>query len=266
MRRLGNAFICLRRRTASEAGILKVVDSHSHLGYCRVFEFDVKEERLIESMGRNGVDAAIVQPFPGAPNAKETHDGIMSLSRKHPGRIFGLVSINPHQDEEVVVGEIERCVKKLGFVGVKIHTIGHAVNPQGKDADVLWRTAARLGVPLMVHTGPGVPLALPSNVMPKAEEYPEVPVILAHAGFGLYSGEAFLVAKRYENVYLEMSWAPEYDVDSMMRSFPDKVLFGSDLPENTAAELTKIRSLGFPEETLSKVLGGNAARLFKLRL
>ncbi|MDH5702948.1 MAG: amidohydrolase family protein [Aigarchaeota archaeon] len=245
---------------------MKVIDSHSHLGYCRVFEFDVKEEKLIESMGGNGVDVAIVQPFPGAPNARETHDRIINLSKKYPGKIFGLVSINPHQDEEVVVGEIERCVKTLGFVGVKVHTAGHAVIPQSKDADVLWRTAKRLGVPLMVHTGPGVPLALPSNVMPRAEEYPEVPVILAHAGFGLYSGEAFLVAKRYENVYVETSWAPEYDLDLMIKSFPNKVLFGSDLPENIATELTKIRSLGFPEETLSKVLGGNAARIFKLKL
>ncbi len=245
---------------------MKVVDSHSHLGYGRVFEFDVKEEKLMEGMSRNGVDVAIVQPFPGAPNARETHDKIMSLSKKQPGKIFGLVSINPHQDEDVVVGEIERCVKELGFVGVKVHTAGHAVIPQSKDADVLWRTAARLNVPLMVHTGPGVPLALPSNVMPKAEEYPDVPVILAHAGFGLYSGEAFIVAKRYENVYVETSWAPQYDLDLMVETFPDKVLFGSDVPENIATELTKIRSLDLTEETMSKVLGENAARIFKLKL
>lgn len=45
---------------------MKILDAHSHIGKCRVFDLDVTEEDLIKNMDANGIDAAIVQPFPGA--------------------------------------------------------------------------------------------------------------------------------------------------------------------------------------------------------
>jgi predicted TIM-barrel fold metal-dependent hydrolase len=48
---------------------------------------------------------------------------------------------------------VERCVKELKFVGVKLHTIGHGVNPLTEDGDLVFATAFELGIPAMVHTG-----------------------------------------------------------------------------------------------------------------
>ena len=45
---------------------MKILDAHSHIGKCRVFDLDMTEEDLIKNMDANGIDAAIVQPFPRA--------------------------------------------------------------------------------------------------------------------------------------------------------------------------------------------------------
>jgi predicted TIM-barrel fold metal-dependent hydrolase len=49
----------------------------------------------------------------------------------------------------------------------------------------------------------------------------------------------------------------------MVQSIPDKVLYGSDVPENISVELSKIKSLNLPESVLQKVLCDNALKLFK---
>ncbi|MFQ6086226.1 MAG: amidohydrolase family protein, partial [Candidatus Bathyarchaeia archaeon] len=140
------------------------------------------------------------------------------------------------------------------------------LNPLTKDADVLWKAANEFGISVMVHTGPGMHFALPSMVIPKAEDFPDVPIVLAHAGFGFFAAEALLLAQRYDNIYLEISWSPSYDVTAMVESVPDKVLFGTDLLENTPIELAKIKALNLAEDIRKKIFEENAIRVFKLRV
>lgn len=245
---------------------MKIIDVHMHLGECRVFDLNVSEEQLFQYMETGGITASIVQPFPGAPDPIKIHNRIYELSEKSKGRIYGLASINPHQEEEKVLGELDRAINKLGFVGIKVHTAGHALNPLSKDAELLWESASKHKVPVMVHTGPGVPFALPTNVVPRAEEYPDVPIILAHAGFGFFSAESVILAKKYDNIYLESSWSPIYDVAWFVNEVPDKVMFGSDLPENVLVEIKKIQELGLSEDIERKVFYENALNVFKLKM
>jgi len=44
----------------------KVIDTHAHLGECCVFGLYSTEEEMIRRMDECGVDATIVQPYPGA--------------------------------------------------------------------------------------------------------------------------------------------------------------------------------------------------------
>ena len=43
----------------------KVIDTHAHLGECCVFGLYSTEEEMIRRMDGCGVDATIVQPYPG---------------------------------------------------------------------------------------------------------------------------------------------------------------------------------------------------------
>ena len=244
---------------------MPVIDAHTHLGQCRVFDLDSAEDGLIDSMDEHSIDISLVQPYPGAPCAAEVHDRIAAMAKANPGRFFGIASINPHQDEQAYFNELSRCVKELGFVGVKLHTIGHAVNPAGADGTIIFEAAAQLGIPVMVHTGPGIPFAAPSALQPQLENFPNVKVVLAHAGHGIFSGEAVAMGLAYPQVSLEPSWCAFYNVGGMVEALgANRVLFGSDLPPNIAIQVATFKALGLSEADEALVMGGAAKEIFEL--
>jgi uncharacterized protein len=247
------------------AATLKVIDAHAHLGECCVFGLLSTEEELIRRMDECGVDATIVQPYPGAKEAAKVHDKIAEMCAKHSGRFFGLASVSPHGDHDAYRLEVERCIKELHFVGVKLHTIGHAVNPLSEDGDLVFATAHDLGIPVMVHTGPGVPFALPALCIPAAQKYPGLNIILAHAGFAVFSAEAQVAASVCGNLYLETSWSIGEDIRWMINTIgPDRVMMGADLPSNVPVEIAKYRALDLEPAVYDKVMGGTAVEVFKL--
>jgi predicted TIM-barrel fold metal-dependent hydrolase len=245
----------------------KIIDAHAHLGECCVFGLNNKESDLIRTMDENKIDAAIVQPYPGARNAVKAHDEIAELCHKYPGRSFGLASLTPHQDHDAYRREVERCVKQLKFVGVKIHTIGHSVNPLSEDADLVFRTANELGIPVMVHTGPGVPFALPALCIPPARKYPSLKIVLAHAGFAVFTAEAQVAASECSNLYLETSWCIADDIGWMISTIgSERVMMGSDLIKNIPVEMAKFKALDLEPNVWAQVMGQTAIDVFQLPL
>jgi len=246
-------------------GGFKVVDAHAHLGKCCVFDLSTTEEDLIHRMDESGVDATIVQPYPGAKEAAKEHDRIADMCQRRPGRFYGLASLSPHGDHDAYRREVERCVNELHFVGLKLHTIGHGVNPLSEDGDFVFATGHDLGIPVMVHTGPGVPFALPALCIPAARKYPGLKIILAHAGFAVFSAEAQVAASVCGNLYLETSWCIVEDIRWMISTIgPDRVMIGSDLPSNVPVEVAKYKALELDPKVYAQVMGGNAIDVFKL--
>jgi predicted TIM-barrel fold metal-dependent hydrolase len=243
----------------------KVIDAHAHLGECCVFGLYSTEEEMLRRMDENGVDATIVQPYPGAKDYVRRHDEIAELCAKHPGRFFGLASLTPHQDHDNYRREVERCVKDLKFVGVKLHTIGHGVNPLSEDGDLVFATAFSLGIPAMVHTGAGIPFSLPALCMPAAKKYPGLKIVLAHAGGGIVSAEAQVAASLFSNLYLETSWCLGEDIRWMVSTIgADRVMMGADLPSNVPVEFAKYRALELEPDAYDKVMGQTAVDVFNL--
>ncbi len=243
----------------------KVIDTHAHLGECCVFGLYSTEEEMLRRQDECGVDATIVQPYPGAKDHIKRHNEIAALCAKHPGRFFGLASLSPHIGRDRYQKEAERCIKELKFVGLKLHTIGHAVNPLTEDGDLVFETADKLGVPAMVHTGMGIPFSLPALCIPAAKKYPNLKVVLAHAGGGILSAEAQVVASLYSNIYLETSWCLGEDIRWMVSTIgPDHVMMGADLPSNVPVEFAKYKALDLDSATYDKVMGQTAMDVFKL--
>ena len=247
-------------------GLLMIVDSHIHLGPCTVFGLNIEEKDLLKALDDNNVEKAIVQPFPGAPNPKEVHDRIAKLSKQHPGRIYGIASLSPHIEKEKYDYEVRRCVEDYGFLGVKLHTVGHAVIPLTPSGDKVFEIAAKLGIVVNVHTGPGIPFALPALCIPKARQYPETPIVLAHAGFGILTAEAYVAAKECPNIYLETSWCLSDDIKWLVSDLgADRVMMGSDSLTNLTVELAKYKSIGLSDVELNKCLSETAVNVFKIK-
>jgi len=245
-----------------------IIDAHVHLGHDRVFDEEQSEKEILDVMNANGVDVAIVQPMVDTPTidvAQEIHNRIAEMSRQNPKRIFGMISINPHLKEKEFEEEASRCVQKLGFVGIKLTPIAHACNPLSKDGIRVFERANGLGIPVMVHTGSGIPFALPSLVMPVAKRFPQLKIVLAHAGGNISAGEALIVAQECENIFLEPSWVAIHTIQKWIKPIGAKrIMFGSDMLENCPVGLAKFRSMGLSGEELQQCLYRTAKDFFNL--
>lgn len=243
-----------------------IVDAHQHLGDCRVFDAVVDEQEVVGCIARHGLAHVLAMPFPGARDPHAVHDRIAALGERTDGAVRGIVNVTPHQDAGAYRAEAERCVRELGFVALKLHTIGHAVEPGSRDGRHVFATAAALGVPVMIHTGgAGEPFASPAHCLPLARAHPDVTVVLAHAGMGVATRQAGIVAAECPNVVLETSWCPVLDTAWLVSELgAERVMLGSDAIDNVPVELAKFDALGLTDAALARCLGGTAAEVFGL--
>lgn len=244
-----------------------IVSAHAHIGDTRVFDAETTEDALIEAMDGAGVDTSIVMPSAGCADAAAIHDRIAALAQSYPTRIFGMIQINPHTDRDRFQAEAQRCVHDLGFVGIKIHPHGYGVSPQSRDAETVFQVARELSIPVMIHTGSGLPWALPSLWIPLAQAHPDVSVVLAHAGMGIFTAEAHLAATLCDNVTLETSWAKAHELKWLIDSLgAERIMMGGDLNSNLPVEVFKFRSLDLAPSQLAQCLAGTAIKVFDLPL
>ena len=245
---------------------MDVVDTHGHLGPSPTGSAgEITEAEVLAAMEANGVAATLVMPQSLQADEPAAHDRIAAFAAVHPGRIFGMASISPLLEEAAYYAEARRCVRDLGFKAIKLHPASYNTAPTQPRAEKCFRAAADLGVPLIVHTGLGAPAALPSLLIPRAQQFPDLPIVLAHAGFVAYADEALVAAQVCPNVYLEPSWCQYYQAKKMAAAIGSgRMLMGSDHPPNLVVELAKWRATGLPEADLANALGGTARRLFRL--
>lgn len=243
-----------------------VIDAHCHLGKSLLSGVEITEDGLLATMHANGIDMALVmpQPFQGL-EVVAIHDRIARLAEAQPGVIYGMANVSCRLPEADYRREVTRCIRELGFKAIKIDPSVHAIAPNHPIAEIVFATAQELGVPVIIHTGLGAPFALPALAIPPALKYPDLPIVLAHAGFGVYYPEALVAAQLCPNIILEHSWSPSFQVEAMTKSIgADRVLFGSDHLTNVAPELAKLHAINLDEAELTAILGGTAQRVFQL--
>ena len=245
-----------------------IIDAHAHLGFDDVFDYDVTEDDLITGMDTYGVDISVVQPSVPRPyieDHREYHDRIHRLCKAYPGRFYGMASINPHFRAADYDTELKRCLFELGFVGAKLTPIGHAAHPATVDSMHVYEMCGKLDIPVMIHTGEGIPFADPVACFAGVKAFPEVQFILAHAGSNLFFEQALLLANEHDNVYLEPSWlnvlSTRTAIDALGAS---RVMFSSDVPENIPVELAKYKVAARTAEDYETVLNKTARALFKI--
>ena len=243
-----------------------VLDAHCHIGRSLATGVEITEEGLLATMAANGVDAAMVMPQPHqGPEVAAVHDRIARFAERRPGAIYGMASVNPRLDEADYRREVGRCVRDLGFRAIKLDPSVHALAPNHPRCAILFALASELGVPVIIHTGLGVPAALPALAIPPALRHPDVTVVLAHAGFAVFAAEAIVAAQVCPNIILEPSWCAGFQVAEMVRAVgAERVMYGSDHPSNVPAELAKLGALGLDGAQLAQILGGTARRVFGL--
>ncbi len=246
---------------------LRIFDTHTHLGRGLHSGRVQTVEQLLAEMDRFGVDHSLVIPFPVVEDHRAAHDEIAQAMRSHPGRFSGAACVNPFAPRRQFLDEVRRCVEELGFTAMKLQPQYQGVNPMWSTSAFVYETALAHKIPLIVHTGSGIPHALPSLQIPVAQRYPELRMVLAHCGGGgMFKGEAILAANLCPNIYLELSSLMPHDILEVLQHVPStRLMAGSDLLESTRVELSKFFLMDMDDKARADILWNTASQLFGLK-
>jgi predicted TIM-barrel fold metal-dependent hydrolase len=234
-----------------------IIDAHCHAGYGQAMTAPwttrAPLDIVLRHMEEAGIDRTVLFPVNDSDYEKP-NQRLADMCERHPGKFIGFAKHDPETER----GRIERLLRKevedLGLKGLKLHKL-----PTREVLDAV----AALRIPIIYHP------KHPSMFYMIAEEYPQITFFMAHIGCYLskdvtWHYQAIDIARRYPNVYLETSGvAAQRFIEMAIKELgPEKVLFGSDGPENDSRlEIYKVRLLKLAPDAEAKVLGGNVQRL-----
>ena len=244
-----------------------IFDSHVLILNTPVPGETVTGEEVVEMMDEEKIDKSIVfnlTPFSQVKDHdySKANEEVAKEVKKFPDRLIGFARTNPWMKEKAVK-DLEYAVKVLGLKGLKLHP---TIDWFGANSDIVFPLAelcGKLGVPINMHTYEP-PKALPALVGDLAEKFPDTKIIMTHMGGSLYFGEAIIVAKNLENLYLNTAgvYQPQIIKIAVDKLGANRIIFGSDFPwGNPKIELAKVEVSGITEEQKELVLGKNLARV-----
>jgi len=241
----------------------KIFDAHTHMGRARHSGRSCSAAELLRSMDENGVDRAVAIPYPVVEDFRSEHDLIGRAVIEHPDRFVGVACLDPYLPERKFRDEVRRCREQYGFRALKLQPQYHGLNPMSDRNGFFFEAALDNRMAVIVHTGAGMPFSLPALCMMPARNYPELTIVLAHCGGGIFVHEAIVAAVFCPNIVLELSCLMPHHVLEVLASVPaDRLMIGSDLPENTGVEIGKILTLDAADAQKRSILYSTACHVF----
>lgn len=235
---------------------------------------DITHSEALATFRGQGVARAIASAWWGPSGSMITNDEVAAAVKAHPGYVVGIASVDINRPMDAV-RELRRCLKQLGFKGLRVLPWLWGLPPDDRRYYPLYAECVELDITFCLQVGhagpmrpsePGRPIPYLDNV---AHEFPELRIVGGHIGFPWVSEMVSLMMK-HPNVYVDTSaykasrFPPEL-VTYMRGPGKHKVLFGSNYPMLTPAEcLMHIEALELGEDVLARFLAGNARHAFKL--
>lgn len=241
----------------------RLFDTHTHLGHARHSGRSCTAGQLLKVMDAHGVDRAVAIPFPVVDDYHGEHDLIGAAVREHPDRFTGSACLNPFLPRAEFRDEVRRCAERYGFRALKLQPQYHGLNPMLASSDFFFETALENKMAVIVHTGAGLPFSAPALCMMPARKFPDLTLVIAHCGGGIFVHEAIVAAAFCPNIVLELSSLMPHHVLEVLAHVPaERLMIGSDLPESTGTEMGKILSLDISPEQKQLILARVADRVF----
>lgn len=250
-----------------------IIDCHVHIhpeadGWGD--RYDASLDTLMDALRQGPVDKAVLLPI--AP--KVSNDFIYKACKSYPDQLIGFASVEPNDPQRSVI-ELEHAVFNLGLKGLKLHPRlqGFGINDFQNILPLIQKSAL-LNIPVLIdgfiYGSNMFELKVLELINRLACSVPEAKIILAHAG-GFQLFDALMIAKSTYNVYLDISFTPQYfrgssiikDLGFVIKKLGvDRIIYGSDHPEmpllTTFSEtLDILQQYGLTSSQIDAILGEN---------
>jgi uncharacterized protein len=250
-----------------------IIDAHTHLGRSPQFHFpDVSLRGVLATMDRLGIDRTVcchLGMLQGAWDLALRES--VEAYRESAGRIVFYAAFDPTSRDGP--RRVADCLDGEEFVAIKIHPSLHGCYADDDRYDAVWQLARQRRVPILTHSwdlseqNPAQKFSFPARFETYARRYPDVTLILGHAG-GRYGGHraAVQLARNCRQVLLDTAgdcYTLGLSEFLVQHAGAEKVLFGSDLTWiDPRTQLGMILDADITEDARQRILGANAARVF----
>lgn len=244
-----------------------IIDAHTHLGLDEDGR-SLTPDQLIAALDEVGTQAracvfALHDPE-RRPAYRVPNDRVLAWARDAGGRLIPFCRLDPAEDP---AGEAERAIA-AGARGIKLHPRAQEFGFDHHAADLIFGAARDAGVPILIHAGRG--MGRMDALADQALRFPEVPLILAHAGIADQGMFATRLADHPAVVY-DTSTFSAMDVLELFARVPaERIVFASDIPYGRPRTglylLLRVAAYaGLDEETVALLLGGTMDALVEGR-
>lgn len=269
------------------------------LGYIRVFwkreptqesvrenakSLQISEDAVMTALDAAGISRSLITGFDEESSAGETfipNELVAGLVERHPDRFIPFAGADIFKGAKAV-RELEYWVKERGFRGLSLRPFMIGLPAEDRKYYPFYEKCVELDVPLSIHTSANWTtvsindLGHPRHLDPVACDFPDLKLIMSHAGYP-WVLEAILLTWKHPNVYLELAaHRPKYLAmpgtgwEPLLRfgatTVQDKILFGTGwflMGKPPAEIVNEFRELPVKPAVMEKWLWRNAERLFE---
>ena len=243
----------------TEFAKFRKIDAHSHLGsFGSPFNVQFDLEKLRAQMEEFNIEKTIL-----CAAGAHLNQEVEAAWHKFPLGIAPLYWINANWGEPAYA-DLEKYLRDVGFLGVKMQPLFDAYTADSPLVDPILEIAEQYSCPVFIHCG-HPPFSLPWQIGLLAERHPKVAIVMVHMGHGhgVYIDGSINMAKKYANLFLEISGMPmgcqiKNAYDSVGH---DRVMFGIDSPfHHPSVEIQRVLSCGLEDLELEDIFYNNAAK------
>ena len=222
-----------------------------------------------------GVRRAVVLPEHCAETSGNVRtETVLEFCAAEPELYLPFASVNPNLDPDPAA--LLRGYVADGVRGLKLYPSYQYFFPNERRIYPIYEVCAEAGIPVLLHIGssviPGTRLKYcdPLHLDDVAVDFPELDLVLAHGGRGLWHEQCAFLARHHARIHIDVSGlVPERLLDLFpdLPRMGDKFVFGSDwpaMPKSVAHNVEAIRRLELAPDLLDRLFHHNAARLLAL--
>ena len=220
---------------------------------------------LLAVLDRDGIDKCFVLNIATNPHQQDKVNEFAVSINRYQNRVYSFGSIHPDYPD---VKRAAKQIKESGLYGVKLH-------PDFMGYDILYdkfmpvfAACAEYALPVVIHAGLDPTSrdhihAKPQDIAKILERFPSLRLCAAHFGCAVHH-EDVLKHLCGKNIWFDTSFpalgASPSGVKKLLESHdPDKVMFGSDMPWESPAEVEAfLDNLELDDKQKRKIFGENA--------